>query len=163
MPQLLAHLAFRAERAARLQDNQAEVLYDSLRIAGLRPHMKEKVLLCLYDYFREQRDTTHLLEVLDQLDPVRMKRERIHEVAADCIYQGMYEKAQTMLLRYGVVDCDVRALAMLVSQLTQENEQECEPMLVKWALHLYRQRCFDKGAMDYLRRYYTGGYLHRPL
>lgn len=156
MPQLLAHLAYRAERAARLQDNQAEVLYDSLRIAGLRPHMKEKVLLCLYDYFREQRDTTHLLEVLDQLDPVRMKRERIHEVAADCIYQGMYEKAQTMLLRHGVVDCDVRALAMLVSQLTQENEQECEPILVKWALHLYRQGCFDKGAMDYLRRYYTG-------
>lgn len=156
MPQLLAHLAYRAERAARLQEVQVEVLRDSLRLGNLRPRMKDKVLLCLYDYVRARRDTTGLLEVLDQMDPVRVKRERIHEVAADCIYQGMYEKAQTMLLRCGVAGCALPALAMLVSQLAQENEQEWEPMLVKWALHLYRQGCYDKGAMDYLRRYYTG-------
>ena len=153
---LLVHLAYRAERAARIQEIQVEVLYDSLQLTCFRHHMREKVLLCLYDYFRSQKDTSHLLEVLDQIDPTLLKRERIHEVAADCIFRGMYEQAQIMLLRYGVSDCDTQALAMLVTQLTAEKEQAYEPLLVKWALHLYRQGCYERGAMDYLRRYYTG-------
>lgn len=156
MPQLLVHLACRAERAARLQEVQAHVIAEAVRLDVLRPHMREKLLLCLYDYYKAQRDTTHLLEVLDQIQPVTMKRERIHQVAADCIYRGMYEKAQTMLLRYGVEDCDRQALAMLVSQLAHENEHEWEPLLVKWALLLFRHGCYDKAAMEYLRRYYVG-------
>ncbi len=156
LPQLIAHLAYRAERAAQLQESQAEILCEALRLGNLRPHMKEKALLCLYDYFRGQKDRARFLEVLDQIDPAAVKRERIHEIAADCIYQGMYDKAQAMLLRYGVRDCDQQALAMLISELTQENGQECEPLLVKWSLHLYREGFYDKGAMDYLRQYYTG-------
>ncbi len=168
LPQLITHLAYRAERAARLQESQAEILCEALRLGNLRPHMKEKVLLCLYDYFRTQKDRERFLEILDQIDPSTVKRERIHEIAADCIYQGMYDKAQTMLLRYGVRDCEHRALAMLISELTQGNAQgneqgnaqgnaqECEPLLVKWSLRLYRDDFYDKGAMDYLRRYYTG-------
>lgn len=156
MPQLLVHLSCRAERAARMQEAQAQVIYETIHLDILRPSMKEKLLLCLYDYYKEQRSTTHLLEVLDAMNPALIKRERISEVAADCIYRGMYEKAQTMLLRYGVGDCELRALAMLVSQLAHENEHEWEPLLVKWALLLFRQGCYDKAALDYLRRYYVG-------
>lgn len=156
LPGLLVHLACHAERAARLQDIQAEVLHETIHLALLRPYMREKMLMCLYDYYHEKRDVSHLLEVLDEIDPVLLKRERIHEVAADCIYQGMYDKAQKMLLRYGAGMCELRALSMLVSQLAQENEHEWEPLLVKWALLLFRQGCYDKGAMDYLRRYYVG-------
>lgn len=156
LPELLVHLACQAERAARLQEIQAEILYETIRLDILRPYMREKILLCLYDYYHEQRDVSQLLEVLDEINPVTLKRERIYEVAADCIYQGMYDKAQKMLLRYGVEACELRALSMLVSQLAQENEHEWEPLLVKWALLLFRQGCYDKGAMDYLRRYYVG-------
>lgn len=156
MPQLLVHLAYRAERAARLEAAQAQVIYETIHLDVLRLHMKEKLLLCLYDYYKDQGSTTHLLEVLDEINPTVIKRERISEVAADCIYRGMYEKAQTMLLRYGVADCELRALSMLVSQLAHENEHEWEPLLVKWALLLFRQGCYDKGAMEYLRRYYVG-------
>lgn len=155
-PELLVHLACRAERAARINEIQAEILYETISLGILRPYMREKMLLCLYDYYHEKRDTSHLLEVLDEIDPVTIKRERIREVAADCIYQGMYDKAQKMLLRYGVEACELRALSMLVAQLAQENEHEWEPLLVKWALLLFRQGCYDKGAMDYLRRYYVG-------
>lgn len=156
LPRLLVHLAYQAERAAKLQDIQVEVLEEALRRGNLRARMKEKILLCLYDYYRHQRDHEHLLEVLDQIDPAALKRERISEVAADCVYQGMYEKAQTMLLRYGVEKCELRALSMLVSKLVLENGQEFEPLLVKWALLLYRQGCYEKGPMEYLRRYYMG-------
>lgn len=156
LPRLLVHLAYQAERAVKLQELQVEVLVQALHRGNLRARMKEKVLLCLYDYYRQQGDHTHLLEVLDEIDPVTLKRERISEVAADCIYQGMYEKAQTMLLRYGVENCELRALSMLVSKLVLENEQEFEPLLAKWALLLYRQGCYEKGPMDYLRRYYMG-------
>lgn len=156
LPRLLVHLAYYAERAAKLQEIQVEILDEALRRGNLRARMKEKVLLCLYDYYRHQGDHAHLLEVLDEIDPAALKRERISEVAADCIYQGMYEKAQTMLLRYGVENCELRALSMLVSKLVLENEQEFEPLLAKWALLLYRQGCYEKGPMDYLRRYYMG-------
>lgn len=156
VPQLLVHLACRAEHAAVLDEIQAQVLYESMHLAMWRPRMREKILLCLYDYYQEQRDVTHLLEVLDEINPVTIKRERISGVAAACIYQGMYDKAQKMLLRYGAAACELRALAMLVSQLAQENEHEWEPLLVKWSLLLFRQGCYDKGAMDYLRRYFVG-------
>lgn len=154
--QLMIYLASKAERAARIEERQAEVLHRVLKQNILREYMQQKVLLRLYDYYRETKNTTYLLEMLDLMDSQKIKRERLGEVATDCIYQGMYEKATAMLCRDGIEQCELSALSMLVAELVQKNEGEFEPLLVKWALHLYREKCYEKAAMEYLLRYYMG-------
>lgn len=153
---LLIHLAVLAERAPRMSEIQAEILHRVLVKRMLRPFMREKVLLCLYDYYRDQKDVSSLLQILDLIDATTWKKDRLPEVAATCIYQGMYQKATEMLRRGGVEKCEVRALSMLVRELVQENQGEFEPLLMKWALHLFRSGCYDKGVMDYLLLYYMG-------
>ncbi len=44
------------------------------------------------------------------------KKERAGEVAAACVYHGMYEKAQQILSRFGQSGCDKEALLMLVKE-----------------------------------------------
>lgn len=154
--QLLIHLVARAERAARMKEHYAEVLHLVMKRKILREYMQQKVLLRLYDYYRETKNTPALLEILDLMEPEKVKRERLGDVAADCIYQGLYEKATTMLCRDGIEQCELPALSMLVSELLQKNGGEFEPLLAKWALHLYRQERYEKATMEYLLRYYMG-------
>ena len=139
-----------------MTDMQALVLQDALQMDCLRRKMREKILLCLYDYYHREGMAEPLFSLIEQFNPITLKRERIADVAADCIAQGKYEKAQVMLLRYGVPECDKNAFSMLVEALVKEHKDESEPMLVKWALYLYHQGCAGKDAMKYLRRYYTG-------
>lgn len=153
---LLIYLAVKSERSARLSERQVEVLHRVLKQNILREYMQQKVLLCLYDYYREIKNTTYLLEMLDLVDAKKLKRERLGGVASDCIYQGMFHKGMEMLCREGMEQCELPALSMLVAQLIQENEGEFEPQLVKWALHLYHGKYYEKVAMEYLLRYYMG-------
>ena len=155
-PKLITHLAYKAERSAKMTDMQALVLQDALQMDCLRRKMREKILLCLYDYYHREGMAEPLFSLIEQFNPITLKRERIADVAADCIAQGKYEKAQVMLLRYGVPECDKNAFSTLVEALVKEHKDESEPMLVKWALYLYHQGCAGKDAMKYLRRYYTG-------
>lgn len=153
---LLIHLAVLAERAPRMSEIQAEIMRFVLEKRVFRTYMRERVLLCLYDYYHDTNDVSSLLQILDWVEPANMKKERLPEVAADCIYHGMYQKATVMLRRGGAERCEMRALMMLVKELVQENPNEFEPLLMKWALQLYRDGCYDKGAMEYLLTFYTG-------
>ncbi|MCH5251831.1 MAG: hypothetical protein J1F22_02555 [Lachnospiraceae bacterium] len=155
-PHLLAHLAVEAERGARLTEKQALILQQAVKMDLFRPYTRGKMLLRLYDYYNETKDTAMLLGVLDAISPEEIKRERLGEVATDCIYHGMYDKAEKMLSRYGVRGCGKKALAMLVTEKIQEKKNEFSPMLVKWALYLYRENCFERGLMNYLLQYYMG-------
>ncbi len=155
-PELLAHLAVKAERAAGLDDAKAGILHQAVRQKLFREHMEGKVLLSLYDYYNAVKDTSLLLEVLDAIQPERIKRERLGDVATDCIYHGMYDKAEKMLLRYGVAGCDKKALAMLVLDRIQKRRGEFSPVLVKWSVYLYREGYYERGAMQYLLQYYMG-------
>lgn len=153
---LLAHLAARAMRAARLEGNQAAILHKVADCHCFRPYQEGKLLLSLYDYYKEKGENSLLLAVLDAISPKRIKRERIGEVAADCIYHGMYEKAEKMLLRYGISGCDNKALAMLVQEKITAGKGEFNPVVVKWAEYLYRQRFADGVVLHYLLQYYMG-------
>ena len=154
--QLLLHLASKAERAARLEERQAEVLHRVLKKNIFREYMQQRVLLRLYDYYRETKNTTYLLEMLELMDAQKIKRERLGDVAENCICQGMYEKATEMLCRDGIEQCGHSALSMLVAELVQKNDGEFEPLLAKWALHLFHEGCCEKVTMEYLLHYYMG-------
>lgn len=156
MPQLLIHLAVEAERGARLTGEQPEILHRAVKMHCFRDYMQGKALLCLYDYYNEKKDMTGLLEVLDEISPSSIKRERLGEVATDCIYHGMYDKAEKMLLRYGICGCEKKALAMLLMEKVQEHRGEFVPVLVKWAAYLYHEKYFEQGALNYLLQYYMG-------
>lgn len=153
---LLAHLAVKAMRAARLERNQAVILHKVANRQCFRPYSEGKLLLCLYDYYKKNGENSLLLEVLDALSPKRMKRERIGEAATDCIYQGMYEKAEKMLLRYGISGCEKKALSMLVQEKVAAGKGEFIPMVVKWACYLYQQHFLDGTVLHYLLQYYMG-------
>lgn len=153
---LLAHLAAKAMRAAHLGGSQAAILHKVADRQCFRPYSEGKLLLCLYDYYKEKGENALLLEVLDALSPKQMKRERIGEVATDCIYHGMYEKAEKMLLRYGISGCDKKALAMLVQEQIATGKGEFNPVVVKWAEYLFRQRFADGAVLHYLLQYYMG-------
>ncbi len=157
---LLANLAVRAMRSARLNDGQAKILIRAMEVGCFREYTQGKLLLCLYDYYRENKDIDALQNVLDQISPHRIKREKIGEIATYCIrhgiYSGMYDKAAKMLARYGMQGCDRQALAVLVSQQIQERGGEFSPLLMKWAYSLYQERFFDRVILDYLLRYFMG-------
>lgn len=155
-PQLLAHLAVEAERGARLTEEQAMILHKVVKMQSFRDYTHGKILLRLYDYYNANKDTAGLLEVLDEISPAIIKRERLGEVATDCIYHGMYDKAEKMLLRYGINGCDKKALAMLLMEKIQENKGEFVPVLVKWALYLYKEHYYERGPLNYLLQYYMG-------
>ena len=154
--QLLAYLAVEALRSPRLDGTRAELMLRAAKLHCFRDYTNGKILLRLYDYCKEKRDMAMLLEVLDEIVPEAIKRERIGEVATDCIYQGMYERADAMLMRYGFTGCEKKALAMLLQEKIQKFHGEFSPLLVKWAYHLYRERFYERGAMQYLLKYYMG-------
>lgn len=154
--ELLIYLAVLAERAPRMQQRQAEVLHRVVIRGVLRPYWQDRALRCLYDYYKTQGNTTSLLQILDRIEPSVWKKERLPEVAATCIYQGMYEKATQMLSRSGVEQCDTKALSMLLQQQIQEQGKEFEPLLVKWALQLYYRGVYEKSILEYLLQYYMG-------
>lgn len=153
---LFIYLAVKAERAARITEQQAQILHFVMKKRILREAMQQKVMLRLYDYYCEIKEVPLVLEMLDCLEPDTLKRERLGDVASACIYQGMYEKATKMLCRGGIEQCEQNALSMLVADLIQKNEGEFEPLLAKWALHLYRNKCYEKAHMEYLLHYYMG-------
>lgn len=84
---------------AKIDEQHAEVLHRVLKRKKLREYMQQRVLLRLYDYYRETKNVALLLEILDNIDSGKMKRERLGDVAADCIYQGLFDKATAMLCR----------------------------------------------------------------
>lgn len=153
--ELLAHLAVQAERAAKLDDTRAGILHAAVRKGVFRDHMNGKVLLCLYDYYKA-KDTSLLLEVLDRIRPEIIKRERLGDVAANCICHGLYDKAEKMLMRYGVGGCDKKALSMLVLYKIQERRGGFSPVLVKWGMVLFREHFYDRCILQYLLQYYMG-------
>ncbi len=153
---LLTHLAVKAMRAARLEGEQAEILKKVADRKCFRSYPEGKLLLCLYDYYKKNSENARLLEVLDALSPNRIKRERIGEVATDCIYQGMYEKAEKMLFRYGIAGCEKKAVSMLVQEKIAAGKGEFNPLVEKWALYLYQQHYLDGAALHYLMQYYMG-------
>lgn len=157
---LLAHLAAKAMRAARLDDMQAAVLQKVAGLGCFREYANGKLLLRLYDYYREKKSTTLLLETLEAIPPEAVKRERLADMAATCIYhgsyRGMYDIAERMLSRYGVEGCDKKALATLVKDRIQGRGGAFVPRLLKWALYLFHGRIYDGDIMKYLLKYYMG-------
>jgi len=153
---LKVHLAMQAMRGARIDESQAALLHGVAKSGYLRSYTTGRILLRLYDYYKEQKETAFLLDVLDQVSPKWIKRERLGEVAADCVYYGMYEKAEKMLMRYGIQGCDKKALSMLLQERIQEKKGEFSPVLVKWAGYLYREHYFEQRNLHYLLQYYMG-------
>lgn len=153
---LLVHLAVQAWRSARMQPWQAELLYDLTKMDILRGYTKGKFLLCLYDYYKAGKDVTGILNILDEWQIENIKRERQSEVASDCVYYGLYDKAEQIFLKYGIKGCESKALYMLLSEKIQENKSEFSPILVKWAQYLYREHYYEWPAVYYLLKYYMG-------
>lgn len=153
---LLVSLGVQAWRSARLMPWQAELLYDLSRRDILCDYTKGKFLLCLYDYYKKEKDVTGILNILDEWQIDLVKRERLPEIASDCVYYGMYDKAEQIFLKYGVKGCDKKALAMLLTQKMQETQNAFSPVLVKWALYLYREHYDERACLYYLLKYYMG-------
>lgn len=157
---LLAHLAVKAVRGVKLDEFQAVVLQRVAELGCFRSYMKGRLYMRLYDYYCQQKETTLLLELLEIMPPELIKRERLAEVAATCIYHGihdgMYEKAEKILSRYGIKGCDKKALLLLVRDRIQVCGGAFDPRLVKWAAYLYQEACFDQEIMTYLAAYYMG-------
>ncbi len=153
---LLAHLASQALRAVKLTPKQAVILHKVANRELFRDYTDGQLLLRLYDFYRGAGETALLLEVLDAIRPDHIKRERLGEVASDCIYQGLYDKAEKMLLRYGIEGCDKKALAMLLQYRITKNGGDFVPILMKWAAYLYRERFYEQGTLHYLLQYYMG-------
>lgn len=157
---LLAHLAVRAIRGARLEEYQVTVLQRVAELGCFRDPMNVKLLLRLYDHYSQQKETTLLVELLEAMPAAQIKRERLAEVAVACIHHGMhagmYDKAEAMLSRYGIRGCDKKALVLLVRDRIQKYQGKFVPLLVKWSVYLYHERCYDREVMNYLACYYMG-------
>lgn len=155
-PHLLAYLSIKAERRPKLTEEQAEMLSYVVKTDMFREYAKGKLLMQMYDYYQQQKNTAKLLTILDNLEPAVLKRERLGRLASDCIYHGMYEKAEKMLMRYGVQGCEKKALLMLLQENIYRCHKEFSPLLVKWAFYLYQAGVYEKSIMSYLLQYYMG-------
>lgn len=153
---LLISLAVQAWRSARLLPWQAELLYEVSRMELLRDYAKGKFMLCLYDYYKNEKDVTGILNILDEWQIDLIKRERLPEIASDCVYYGMYDKAEKIFLKHGVRGCDKKALSMLISDKIQERKDAFSPILVKWSIYLFRERYYEWAPMYYLLKYFMG-------
>ncbi len=153
---LLISLAVQAWRRAQLMPWQAELLYEVSRMDLLRDYAKGKFLLCLYDYYKKEKDVTGILNILDEWQIDLIKRERLSEIASDCVYYGMYDKAEEIFLKHGVQGCDKKALSMLISEKIQERKDSFSPILVKWSIYLFREHYYEWGPMYYLLKYFMG-------
>ncbi len=155
-PQLMIHLSAKAMRSAQLDDIKATLLHRLVREGVFRPYTEGKILLRLYDYYREQREEELVTDVLDLLKAEHIKRERVGEIASDCIYHEIYEKAEAMMVRYGLTGVDAPALAALIAWKISTGKDEFSPLLMKWTLHLYRRGYEDWCSQYYLLKYYMG-------
>lgn len=153
---LMIWLAVAAERGVNISESQAQLLYEVCRADVLRDYTKSRFLLCLYDYYKKENDTTGVLMVLDEWQPEQMKKERRGEIASDCIYHGMYDKAEQIFLEYGIRGSEKKALSMLLLEKIRKNEEAFVPVYVKWALYLYREHYYEWGVLNYLLKYYMG-------
>lgn len=157
---LLAHLAVKAIRRPRLDDNYVAVLRRIEELGCFRDYMYSRLLMRLYDHYCERKEATLLAELLEIMPVEQIKRERLAEIAEACIrystHEEMYDKAEKILLRYGVRDCDSEALTLLVKYLIKKYNGGFVPVLIKWAVQLYREKCYDREVMNYLACYYMG-------
>ena len=99
-------MAAKALRTPKLNDLQAEVLRYVLEKGFFRSYSAARIWQCLFDFYKKQNDIASLLGLLDEYDIQSGKKERAGEVAAACVYHGMYEKAQQILSRFGQSGCD---------------------------------------------------------
>ncbi len=157
---LLAHLAVKAVRGVKLDEFQAVVLQRVAELGCFRRYMQGRLYMRLYDYYCQQKETTLLLELLETMPADLIRRERLADVAANCIYHGihdgMYDKAEKILMRYGIRGCDKKALLLLVKDRIQVRKGAFDPRLGKWAAYLYQESCYDQEIMTYLAAYYMG-------
>ena len=157
---LIFHLAARIEKKPRLDATEADVLFHALATEKLRDMFHGRIFLRVYDYIREQvreKDKNNYLRLLMKyLNPNTIKRNRIGEVASDCIRCGEMEKAAQMLKRYGRNGCKDDEMAKLVIERIRQVEYEFDDCLVKWALMLYRRGHREHPVLNYLLQYYMG-------
>ena len=157
---LIFHLAARIEKKPRLDATEADVLFHALATEKLRDMFHGRIFLRVYDYIREQvgeKDKNIYLRLLMKyLDPNTIKRNRIGEVAGDCIRCGEMEKAAQMLKRYGRNGCRDDEMAKLVIERIRGIEYEFDDCLVKWAYALYERGHHERPILNYLLQYYMG-------
>ncbi len=157
---LIFHLAARIEKKPRLDATEADVLFHALATEKLRDMFHGRIFLRVYDYIREQvreKDKNNYLRLLMKyLNPNTIKRNRIGEVASDCIRCGEMEKAAQMLKRYGRNGCKDDEMAKLVIERIRQVEYEFDDCLVKWAYALYEKGHHERPILNYLLQYYMG-------
>ena len=157
---LIFHLAARIEKKPRLDVTEADVLFHALATGKLRETFHGRIFLRIYDYIREQvkehDKNTYLRLLMRYLDPNTIKRNRIGEVASDCIRCGEMAKASQMLKRYGRNGCKDDEMAKLVVERIREIGYEFDDCLVKWAYALYEKGHHERPILNYLLQYYMG-------
>lgn len=153
---LLSHMAAKALRTPKLNDLQAEVLRYVLEKGFFRSYSAARIWQCLFDFYKKQNDIASLLGLLDEYDIQSGKKERAGEVAAACVYHGMYEKAQQILSRFGQSGCDKEALLMLVKERIAGEKGAYVPQVLQWCHTLYQERCMDADVLLYRMKYYMG-------
>ncbi|MCI5936596.1 MAG: DUF5717 family protein [Eubacterium sp.] len=153
---LLAHLAAISMRGIRMERVQTTVLHQIMKMNCFRPEVNGRLLLRLFDFYREKQENGLLLEVLDSLDCRYVKHDRLGEVAAQYIYHGMYEEAEKILREYGLPKMDEKALVMLLTAGIEKHMDEFVPEYVKWTYHLYQEHVYEENLLHYLLQYYMG-------
>lgn len=153
---LLVFLATAIEKSMHMDGVRSLLLRDALLCGALRDHMCGRMYLRLYEYYKKQENAALLTDVLAAWDPALVKKDHAAAVATDCVWQGLYDKAEQLLLQNGIRNCDKKALAALVTNRIREKNGEFSPMLEKWALFLYREHYYEWEPLYYLLKYYMG-------
>ena len=153
---MLCHMAVKALRQPKLTEKHAEVIEKVLDGEYLRTHAEGTANVKLYDYYRSCGDTEKMLNILDRIVPQDIKPDRVGEFAAACIYRGLYDKALNLLKRSNTVQCEEKALLMLVQQQMNEKNNDFSPNVLKWCEHLYRKGVYEPCVLQYLLSYYMG-------
>ncbi|MCR5690921.1 MAG: DUF5717 family protein [Eubacterium sp.] len=153
---LTCHVAARTLRKSKLSDLEVKVLEEALAKAYFRPKSTGRIHNCLYEYYKSKKKAQSMMPIVEAMDMEGVKVKKLGEIASFCLRHGMYEKAEAILMKYGIRDCDHQALLALIQHLERIGKDDFSPYQLKWCEFLYDERCYDKSVLDYLMKYYMG-------
>ena len=157
---LIFYIATEAIRKPRLDDREADALSRALTSGKLRDGFQGKVFLRLFDHIMErlaEEDRDEELRLLMRyVNPLNIKRNRVYEVAAECVRLEIYETAYDILKIYGRGNISDDDLIKLVKHVIDERHGEFDDTLVKWAYRLFKRGSDDHSILNYLLQYFMG-------
>jgi len=153
---LTCHVAAGALRSPKLSDLEVKALEEAMAKSYFRPKSTGRIQNCLYEYYKSKKKTQSMVPIVEAMDLDEIKVKKLGEIASFCLYHGMYEKAEEILMKFGIRGCEHRALLVLIQHLERIGKTDFSPYQLKWCELLYDEKCYDKSVLDYLMKYYMG-------